>query len=79
MTREDRETRKERETKTEREFRRKQSIEKKSNALLLSSFSRPSSTNHLSNSKQTDASYTTIADTPEWQELKEHVSEIDKT
>ena len=46
---------------------------------VLSSFSRPSSTNHLSNSKQTDASYTTIADTPEWQALKEHVSEIDKT
>lgn len=28
---------------------------------------------------QTDASYTTIAETAEWQALKEHVAEIDKT
>ena len=46
-------------------------------------FSRPSKLLNAetkpSNLKQTDASYTTIAETAEWEALQEHVAEIDKT
>jgi hypothetical protein len=51
--------------------------------LSLSFFSRPSklliAETKPSNLKQTDASYTTIAETAEWEALQEHVAEIDKT
>jgi hypothetical protein len=64
----------------------KRSIEKfnaLSLLLLLLLFSRPSklliAETKPSNLKQTDASYTTIAETAEWEALQEHVAEIDKT
>lgn len=53
----------------------------KKKRMLSSSFSLLTSASLLSHPphKQTDASYTTIAETAEWAALKEHVSEIEKT
>ena len=47
--------------------------------MLNSPPSSPSHAHELLTLKQADASYTTIAETPEWKALEEHVAEIDKT